>query len=345
MKTLFRAKYCHYLPALIASFTFHGKIQGGPSGARTFNYEATNRFDPGSIIHKISARNNSSVNTPPRTSSPRIGQSDIGLQRPLAVKRRGLDYFIGFDTKVYYSSNPSIAERNSKFAFPAGVFQNNVHSGFRLGSYNWGNAAFSPYIGASLTRFDHFGEENLDTFDMNSLAIFGFGLIQFQNGWAIRAGINYSQDNNAVTGSRDYYDIYPNLTILKTFSLGKSLSLVDFAVGNHFTDATHHGSLNGAFDALDRWEFSSRWTVITFIGKLEISPYARIAFISYKNGDMNDRKDLMREVGIDLEYPFNKYISANLFARYVSRLSSGGLSSYDFERFDGGGGAALKAKF
>ena len=346
MKTFLRVINCHYLPALIASITFYGETQGGPTGARTFNYEAANRFDPSSIVKTFSESKNSSIKTPPRTSSRRFGQSDIGLQRPLAVKRRGFDYFIGFDTKVYYSSNPSIAERNSNFAFPAGVFQNNVHSGFRLGSYNWGNAAFSPYIGASLTRFDHFGEENLDIFDMNSLAIFGFGLVQFQNGWAIRAGINYSQDNNAETGSRDYYDIYPNLTILKTFSLGNSLSLIDFAVGNHFTDAPHHGSLpNGSYDALDRWELSGRWTVITFIGKLEISPYARIAFISYTNGYMNDRKDLMREVGLDLEYPFNKYISANLFTRYVSRLSKGGTSSYDFERFDGGGGAALKAKF
>ena len=340
-------KLYDYFLVLIATITFHIEIQGGQAGARTFNHEAAYRFDPSSILRTFPAgKNPSSTTTPPRTSSPRFGQSDIGLQRPVAVKRRGLDYFIGFDTKVYYSSNPSIAERNSRFAFPAGVLQNNIHSGFRLGSYNWGNAAFSPYFGANYTRFDHFGEEDLDTFDMNSLGIFGFGLVQFQNGWAIRAGLNYSQDNNAETGSRDYYDLYPNLTILKTFSLGRSLSLVDFAMGSHFTDAPHHGSLpNGIYNALDRWEFSSRWTVITHIGKLEISPYARIAFITYKNGGMHDRKDLMREVGLDLEYPFNKYISANLFARYVSRLSKGRSGSYDFDRFDGGGGASLKAKF
>jgi hypothetical protein len=347
MKNAFRPTVYHYLLALIATINFHFEMQGGQAGARKFNHEAVYRFDPSSILKTFSAgKNSSSIKTPPRTSSPRFGQSDIGLQRPVAVKRRGLDYFVGFDTKVYYSSNPSIAGRNTQLAFPSGILQNNIHSSFRLGSYNWGNALFSPYIGASYTRFDHFGDEDLDTFDMNSRGIYGFGLVQFQNRWVIRTGLNYSQDNNAKTGSRDYYDFYPNLTILKTFSLGKSLSLVDFAIGRHFTNAPHHGSLpNGVYDALDRWEFSSRWTVITHIGKLEISPYARIAFLTYNNGDMHDRKDLMREVGLDLEYPFNKYISAKLFARYVSRLSDGGPASYDFERFDGGGGAALKAKF
>lgn len=347
MKNAFRPTLFHCLLALIATISFHEEIFGGQAGSRQFNHEAAYRFDPGTLVKPFSGTKNSSLKTtPPRTSSPRFGQSDIGLQRPVAVKRRGLDYFVGFDTKVYYSSNPSIAGRNTQLAFPAGILQNNIHSGFRLGSYNWGNAAFSPYIGASYTRFDHFGDEDLDTFDMNSLGIYGFGLVQFQNRWSIRTGLNYSQDNNAQTGSRDYYDFYPNFTILKTFSLGRSLSLVDFAIGRHFTDAPHHGSLpNGVYDALDRWELSSRWTVITHIGKLEVSPYARIAFLTYKNGDMHDRKDLMREVGLDLEYPFNKYISANLFARYVSRLSKGGPGSYDFDRFDGGGGAALKAKF
>ena len=98
-------------------------------------------------------------------------------------------------------------------------------------------------------------------------------------------------------------------------------------------------------DDLDRLEIATRWTVITNIGKLEIAPYARLAFLDYSKGTMEDRQDLMREVGLNLEYPFNKYISANFFARYISRLSKGGNYNYDFERFDGGGGAGLKAKF
>ena len=345
MKNAFPTYLCRWLLVLLAAIPFYKIIFAGQAGPRRFNYEAAPRFDPGTMTKPFAERENSSFRTiPPRTSSPRFGQSDIGLQRPVTVKHRGIDYFIGFDTKVYYSSNPSIADRVSDFDIPAGVIQNNLHTGFRLGSYNWGQAAFSPYIGTSYTRFSHFGEDWLDVFDMGSLGVYMFGLVQFPNRWAIRTGLNYNQDRNTLTGSRDYSDYYPNLSIIKTFSLGKSLSIIDFSFGYHSTEAPAH-ILSGSIEALDRWELSSRWNLTTNIGKWEISPYVRMALLSYENGSMHDRLDLMREVGLGLEYPFNKYLSATLFSRFVSRLSKGGPAKYDFDRFDGGGGGAINAKF
>jgi hypothetical protein len=304
------------------------------------------RFDPGMVSRPQLGEVSPNRTIAPRTSSPRPGASDLGLQRPVSVKRSGLDYFIGFDTKLYYSSNPSVSNRNSGGigVLPAGIFQNTFHTGFRLGSYNWGSAAFSPYIGMSYNRLDHFGEDFLEVMDMSSLGLYMFGLVQFPSGWALRPGLSYAQDRESNDNERIYNELFPNFTLLKTFSLGRSVSILDFSLGHHFTDSPSHTIIGNGED-FDRLELSTRWTVITNIGKLEIAPYARLASLAYSKGTMEDRKDLMREVGLNLEYPFNKYVSANFFARYISRLSKGGSGSFDFERFDGGGGAGLKAKF
>jgi hypothetical protein len=171
-----------------------------------------------------------------------------------------------------------------------------------------------------------------------------FGLVQFPSGWALRPGLSYAQDRESNGNEQIYNELFPNFTLLKTFTLGRSVSVIDFSIGRHLTDAPAYQGV-GDGDDLDRWELSTRWTVTANIGKLEISPYARLAFLDYSEGTMENRQDLMREVGLDLEYSFNQYVSANLFARYISRLSRGGHYNYDFERFDGGGGAGLKAKF
>ena len=307
--------------------------------------EANPRFDPSAQVLPPAKPAAPMRVTPPRTSSPnRLGSSDLGLQRPVAVKSRGFDYFIGFSTRTYYSSNPSLSQKNDPMELPAGIFQNNLHTGFRLGSYNWGQAAFSPYVGVSYTRLDHFGDKNIDIFDYSTLGLYSYGLVQFPSGWAIKSGISYYNDRESNNNERIYYEIFPNLSILKTFSLGKSVSLLDFSIGHHFTDSVAYSGL-GFDDALDRFELSARWTISTYLGKLEISPHARISFLTYGKGNMRDRNDLLRELGLNLEYPFNKYISANLFVRYVSRLSKDGPASFDFNRFDGGGGASLNAKF
>ncbi|MDA9962387.1 hypothetical protein N9D63_05830 [Opitutales bacterium] len=304
------------------------------------------RFDPAMVSRPQLGEVSPSRTITPRTSSPRPGASDLGLQRPVSVKRSGLDYFIGFDTKLYYSSNANISNRNSGGigVLPAGIFQNTFHTGFRLGSYNWGSAAFSPYIGMSYSRLDHFGDNAYEIMDMSSLGLYMFGLVQFPSGWALRPGLSYAQDRKSNDNERIYGELFPNFTLLKTFSLGRSVSILDFSLGHHFTDAPFY-SIIGDGDDHNRLELSTRWTVITNIGKLEIAPYARLAFLNYSKGSMEDRKDWMREVGLNLEYPFNKYVSANFFARYISRRSKGGNYNYDYERFDGGGGAGLKAKF
>ena len=316
-------------------------------GSHGLLYGQRDRFDPGMVPRPQLGEVFPNRTIAPRTSSPRPGSSDLGLQRPVSVKRRGLDYFIGFDTKLYYSSNPSVSNRNSGGigVLPAGIFQNTFHTGFRLGSYNWGSAAFSPYIGMSYNRLDHFGEDFLEVMDMSSLGLYMFGLVQFPSGWALRPGLSYAQDRESNDNERIYSELFPNFALLKTFSLGRSVSILDFSLGHHFTDSPSY-TIIGNGDDRDRLELSTRWTVITNIGKLEIAPYARLAFLDYSKGTMEDRKDLMREVGLNLEYPFNKYVSANFFARYISRLSKGRRKpNYDFERFDGGGGAGLKAKF
>ena len=329
------------LGACIISLVGHGLLHGQRN---RFSPDLAPRFDPGIVTRQT--QDNPNRTTPPRTSSPRPGSSDLGLQRPMSVKRHGLDYFIGFDTKLYYSSNPLVTNQYAGpvGVIPAGIFQNTFHTGFRLGSYNWGSAAFSPYIGMSYNRVDHFGDDFLDVMDMSSLGLYMFGLVQFPSGWALRPGLSYAQDRESNGNERIYSEVFPNFTLLKTFSLGRSVSLLDFSLGHHFTDSPSYTIL-GNGDDLDRLELSTRWTVISNIGKLDIAPYARVAFLDYSKGTMEDRVDLMREVGLNFEYPFNKYVSANFFARYISRLSMGGNYNYDFERFDGGGGAGLKAKF
>ena len=304
--------------------------------------EAVPRFDPNTKVVAPAMRERSSRTIPPRTSSPRPGASDLGLQRPVAVKRRGFDYYLGLSTRLYYSSNPNVNAPGTTFEKPAGVWLNNIHSGFRLGSYNWGKAAFSPYLGLTLTRFDQFGDKDLDL-PLNTLGLYTFGLLQFPSGWALRTGLTYNQDHDGKNNDRVHDDFYPGITLLKAFSLGKAVSLIDFGLSHHFTNS----KLNTKNpDELDRWELSARWTVMTNIGKWELLPYARIIFSDYRKGNNHNRQDFTREVGLDLEYPFTSFFTANFFAHYATRLSKGGLApGYDYNRFDGGGGASINAKF
>ena len=302
--------------------------------------EAVPRFDTNAKVIAPAMMDRSTRPIPPRTSSPRPGVSDLGLQRPVAVKRRGFDYYLGLSTRIYYSSNPNIQSPGHTLEKPAGVWLNNIHSGFRLGSYNWGKAAFSPYLGLTLTRFDQFGDKDLDL-PLNTLGLYTFGLLQFSNGWALRTGLTYNQDHNGKNNERMHDDFYPGITFLKTFSLSKAVSLIDFGLSHHFTNSKRPNP-----DELDRWELSARWTVMTQIGKWELSPYARIIFSDYRKGENHNRQDFTREVGLDLEYPFTSYLTANFFAHYATRLSKGGLApGYDYNRFDGGGGASINAKF
>lgn len=338
------------LPFLAPFLLFPPALAQQPGGGLALPPEAAPRFDPGALILPPENAAPANVGAPPpavaipRAAASQPGSADLGLQRPVSVKRRGFDYFIGFDSRIFYSSNPSLSQTNDPLEIPAGIFQNNLHTGFRLGSYNLGRAAFSPYIGASYARFDHFGDKSLNAFDYSTLGAYGFGLLQFSNGWAIRAGLSYYQDRESNEGERLYDEIAPGLTLLKTFSFGKAVSVVDFGVHHHFSDSVAYSGL-GFEDALDRTEYAARWTLTTHLGPIELSPYARIAFLDYRNGNQADRTDLMREFGLSLEYPINDYISASLFARYLSRLSKGGPASYDFERFDGGAGASIHAKF
>ena len=330
-----------FLPLLVICLGFALSTGSDATAQKKWGgLETVPRFDPNSRVFGSPIEEKGTANIPPRTSSPRPGASDLGLQRPVSVKRRGFDYYLGISTRVYYSSNPTIQAPGATLEKPAGVWLNNLHSGFRLGSYNWGRAAFSPYLGLTLTRFDQFGDKELD-FPLNTLGLYSFGLVQFQNGWAIRSGLTYNQDHDGDGNDRIHNDFYPGITLLKTFSLGKAISLIDFGIAHHFTDS----KFNPTSDELDRWELSARWTVLTQLGKWELSPYARIIFSDYRKGNNHNRQDFSREVGLDIEYPFTKYLTANFFLHYATRLSKGGAYSYDFNRFDGGGGASLNAKF
>ena len=327
--------------SLLSGLLLTGTLEIFAQKGKWGGLEAVPRFDTNAKVIAPAMRERSTPAIPPRTSSPRPGASDLGLQRPVAVKRRGFDYYLGLSTRIYYSSNPNIQSPGHSLEKPAGVWLNNIHSGFRLGSYNWGKAAFSPYLGLTLTRFDQFGDKDLDL-PLNTLGLYTFGLLQFSNGWALRTGLTYNQDHDGKNNDRIHDDIYPGITLLKTFSLGKAVSLIDFGLSHHFTDSKFNPTED---NELNRWELSARWTVLTQLGQWELSPYARITFSDYRNWDNRNRQDFTREFGLDMEYPFTSYFTANFFLHYTTRLSKGGASSYDFHRFDGGGGAAINAKF
>ena len=268
-----------------------------------------------------------------------IGQSDLGIQRPVEAKNTGFGYYLGFETKLYYTNNPASVDSGT-LKEPSGVWENALRNNFLLGAFDLGGATFAPMISLNYTKFTHFGDELFDNFDFDSLGLNFAGVFQFGQGWTIRPSLGLSFDLNPKEGlERQYRQISPSLALGKQFKIGKAQSFIEWSLVQNFTDSAYVAP-GVPDDRLDRFETALIWGVNIPFHNFEFSPFIRLGYASYSN---QDRGDFLTNLGLELKYSFSHWFYIKTFANFSSRQSDE--DTYDFNRFDSGLGAALNAKF
>jgi hypothetical protein len=262
-------------------------------------------------------------------------QSDLGLQRPVEVKHTGFGYHLGFDSKLYYTNNAASASSGDGKE-PSGIWENSLNNGFILGAFDLGGASFSPIISLGYSKYTHFGDDDIKSFDFDTLSISPNAFFQFSNGWTFRSGLGVMLDFAPRDGmEKTYQQISPTLALGKGFSIGAAQSSWEWSLAYHFTD-----SIQPDEDIMNRFETAFLWSFSIPINRLQISPYLRFAYVNYASGD---RDDALGSLGLDFRYSFTHWLALNAFFNFSFRGSNN--DDYDFTRFDGGGGLGLSAKF
>ena len=278
----------------------------------------------------------SSSTSSPRSNNPDFMESDMGIQRPVEAKKTGFGYHLGFETKVYHSSNPASVD-GGDFEVSAGIWENALRNNFLLGAYDLGGASFSPVLSLTYVKFNHFGDDLFDTFDFDSLGLSFAGIFQFSNGLTLRSSLAYNADLNPNHGlKRQYSQISPNLALGKSFSLDPVSAFVEWSIGYSFTD--NPSGLDD--DGLNRFETALTGGLTVPFGNFEFSPLLRFALVDYSK---ENRTDVMSSLNLQLQYAFTQWLKLKVYANMSARNSD--VPNSDFSRFDTGAGASFDARF
>ena len=313
-----------YTRVLLLSLTLVFSISG--FGQREGEFRRTDLDD---------FRTRNALRENPSPSPDDFTSSDLGLQRPVDVKETGFGYHLGFDSKLYYTNNaassPSGIGKES-----SGIWENSINNHFILGAFDLGGASFSPILSIGYSKFTHFGDEIIETFDFDTLSFSPNAFFQFSSGWTFRAGLGVMLDFAPRDGmEKTYQQVSPTLALGKGFALGTAQSSWELSAAYHATDSIHPIQ-----DFMNRFEAAFLWSFAIPINRFEISPYLRFAYLNYSE---QDRDDLLGALGVDLRYSFTHWFAMNLFFNFSFRGSNE--NDYDFTRFDGGGGLGFNAKF
>ncbi len=270
-----------------------------------------------------------------------VAASDAGAQRPVKLKKRGVSTFFGYSSKYFYRSNPLMSGSeltNQKTA----MWTNTFYAGTGLGVIESDSAVITPYAGASWTINDYI-EGGLDQLNYNSTGAYAMLLAQYGSGWSSRTGISYASDSSTENDTEDYKEYYPNIGLMKAYSLSESvLGIFDASVGRHITDTQ---SLFGNDSELDNWEIAGsyglNWNASP---KLSFAPQYRLSYKIYDEGINEDRDDLTNTFSLRIAYKLASSVSLDLSSSYTDRSTSG-RSGLDFKNLDAGGGLSLNARF
>jgi hypothetical protein len=278
---------------------------------------------------------NQSLQKSNQNRNPEFIESDLGLQRPVDLKDKGFGYHIGFSSKLYRSNNAASASSGTG-RVSGGIFENSLNNLFVLGAYDFEGTSFSPLFSIGYSKFSHFGDDDIDLLDFDTLQLGPNAFFQTSQGWTFRGGLGVMLDFAPNDGMENTYRQFtPTIAVGKGFSIAQASSSLEMSISYHFTNSNQVID-----DLLDRFETGLLWTINFPINHFEISPYLRLAYANYSN---QNRDDLIGSLGMELAYNFTSWFSANLFSGLSFRTSSEDM--YDFGRFDVGGGLRLQAKF
>ena len=268
-------------------------------------------------------------------------ESDTGAQRPISLKRSGISSFFGYDTKVFYRDNP-LSVDNALSEMKTGMWTNTFFGGAGLGVFDMDDAIVTPYIGGSYTINDYLETAVQDLeLNYNSTNAYALLLAQFSNGWSGRIGVSYAMDKNTESDTEEYSEFFPNIGIMKTYTLPSgTVAVFDAYVGNHASTSNQDPT-----DSLDNLEEAASNRLVHRQGVFIVKPKYLLSFKSYENGLNSNREDLTHNLSVKIDYPFADSLTLSLFSGYTIRETSGYTLGGDYNNFDGGIGLTLNSRF
>jgi len=301
--------------------------------------QGTQREQPAPITGQNIAAQNAEATSP--------SESDTGAQRPISLKKSGISSFFGYDTKVFYRDNP-LSVDNALSEYKTGMWTNTFFGGAGLGVFDMDDAIITPYIGGSYVINDYLEdkiEEDFGGLNYNSTSAYALLLAQFLNGWSGRIGVSYAMDKNIESDTEEYSEIFPNIGIMKTYTLSSgTVAVFDAYVGKHAS--TSFAGPGESTDTLDNLEVAASYGLVHRQGVFIVKPKYLLSFKSYENGLLNsNRDDLTHNLSVKIDYPFADSLTLSLFSGYTIRETSGYSLGGDYENFDGGFGLTLNSRF
>ena len=149
-------------------------------------------------------------------------------------------------------------------------------------------------------------------------------------------------DKNTESDTEEYSEFFPNIGIMKTYTLPSgTVAVFDAYVGNHASTSNQDPT-----DSLDNLEVAASYGLVHRQGVFIVKPKYLLSFKSYENGPLNsNREDLTHNLSVKIDYPFADSLTLSLFSGYTIRETSGYALGGDYENFDGGLGLTLNSRF
>ena len=332
------------LTALLLCSSLYSQNTPTASEATQSRIQGTQRAQPAPITGQNTGGQQSSASG--------LSESDTGAQRPISLNDGGISAFFGFDTKFFYRENPLSQTDESKLSiFETAMWTNTFFGGAGLGVFDFDDAIVTPYVGGSYTINDYL-EDNLDVLQLNynSTSVYALLLAQHSSGWSGRIGVTYAMDRSTEFDTEDYSEYFPNIGVMKTYSLGpNTIGILDAYAGLHLStiEAVDAPGTTSDIpeDNLDTVEFAASYGLKHDFGKITFLPKYLISHKSYSNGQNSSRDDLTHTLSLKADYPILDSFILSGFAGYTVRDSSGTTSNYDYNNLDGGFGFTLTSRF
>ena len=105
---------------------------------------------------------------------------------------------------------------------------------------------------------------------------------------------SYAMDKNTESDTEEYSEFFPNIGIMKTYTLPSgTVAVFDAYVGNHASTSNQVPT-----DSLDNLGSGCSYGLVHRQGVFIVKPKYLLSFKSYDNGDNSNREDLTHNLSV-----------------------------------------------
>jgi len=296
------------------------------------------------------------LNLSTNTEAPELypgENTDVGPQRILRLKPRKTYFEIIADSQFFHTDNALLSDKTKAGTT---LFVNTVQAALAPEAYKLGSGQFSPQLGFRSQWFDYglSGHDGgLSHLDFNAQTAFINGRQEWGL-WQLFGGLDFTRLLDQHHYAEGYREYVPALGLQRFFPFGDRLVFAAGSqIGYHFTGVPPPAvapfypvslHVNDRFDCVVNLSLA-----YALLPQLVVQPFYRFQYCRYPQFSdgfhpVHAREDLIHSVGASLAYYFKRSVAVRFFTSYEIQDSSYP-GSFDYHKFDAGGGATLDVRF